>query len=206
MLDSISYDDKSGFEFRVIKRYSNRKLYDTRSSRYVTLPQIAQMVRAGEDVQIIDNRTKEDKTEVTLALIISEQLKNSPGGIPLGTLRALIRHDSSPPPPSGPVSSTENVVDGALRAPLSAALQFLQEDEAMNPANRDLVDSKQGDSKHNAELPRDAEFRLEQWRAALEEKVRRLPDPQALQMLQGQVQSLHERLAELERRLVSKAE
>lgn len=200
MLDSISYDDKSGFEFRVIKRYSNRKLYDTRSSRYVTLPQIAQMVRAGEDVQIIDNRTKEDKTEVTLALIISEQLKNSPGGIPLGTLRALIRHDSSPPP-SGPVSSAGLDGESALGAPLSAALQFLQEDDAMNPANRDLVDSN-----HNAELPRDAEFRLEQWRAALEEKVRRLPDPQALQTLQGQVQSLHERLAELERRLVSKAE
>jgi hypothetical protein len=56
---------------RTIKRYSNRKLYDTRQSRYVTLLQIAEMVRAGEDVQIIDNATKEDKTDVTLALIIS---------------------------------------------------------------------------------------------------------------------------------------
>ncbi|HEX5656532.1 MAG TPA: polyhydroxyalkanoate synthesis regulator DNA-binding domain-containing protein, partial [Polyangiales bacterium] len=45
---------------RVIKRYANRKLYDTRSSRYVTLPQIAELVRSGEDVQIIDNRTKEN--------------------------------------------------------------------------------------------------------------------------------------------------
>ncbi len=60
---------------RVIKRYSNRKLYDTKGSRYVTLLQIADMVRAGEEVQIIDNSTKEDKTEVTMALIISEQLK-----------------------------------------------------------------------------------------------------------------------------------
>jgi hypothetical protein len=47
---------------RVIKRYANRKLYDTRSSRYVTLPQIAELVRGGEDVQIIDNRTKENLT------------------------------------------------------------------------------------------------------------------------------------------------
>lgn len=98
MLESVSYDIASGFGSRVIKRYSNRKLYDTRSSRYVTLLQIAQMVRSGEEVQIIDNRTKEDKTEVTLALIISEELKNSPGGIPLTTLKALIRHDSTPPP------------------------------------------------------------------------------------------------------------
>src|SRR6185503_574005 len=76
---------------RVIKRYSNRKLYDTKDSRYVTLLQIAEMVRAGEDVQIIDNATKEDKTDVTLALIISEELKARPRGIPLTTLKALIR-------------------------------------------------------------------------------------------------------------------
>ncbi len=75
---------------RVIKRYSNRKLYDTRDSKYVTLLQIAGMVRAGEDVQIIDNATKEDKTEVTLALIISEELKSQPRSVPLGTLRDLI--------------------------------------------------------------------------------------------------------------------
>ncbi len=77
---------------RVVKRYSNRKLYDTRQSRYVTLLQIAEMVRAGEDVQIIDNATKEDKTDVTLALIISEELKARPRAIPLATLRALIRN------------------------------------------------------------------------------------------------------------------
>lgn len=77
---------------RVVKRYSNRKLYDTKDSRYVTLLQIAEMVRSGEDVQIIDNATKEDKTDVTLALIISEELKVKPRGIPLVTLRALIRH------------------------------------------------------------------------------------------------------------------
>src|SRR5689334_15501248 len=76
---------------RVIKRYSNRKLYDTKDSRYVTLQQIGEMVRAGEEVQIIDNATKEDKTEVTLALIISEDLKSKPRSVPLGTLRDLIQ-------------------------------------------------------------------------------------------------------------------
>jgi polyhydroxyalkanoate synthesis repressor PhaR len=76
---------------RVIKRYSNRKLYDTRDSRYVTLQQIGEMVRAGEEVQIIDNKTKEDKTEVTLALILSEGLKSEPRSVPLGALRDLIQ-------------------------------------------------------------------------------------------------------------------
>lgn len=76
---------------RIIKRYSNRKLYDTKDSQYVTLQQIGEMVRRGEHVRIIDNKTKEDKTEVTLALIISEDLKNRPSSVPLGTLRTLIQ-------------------------------------------------------------------------------------------------------------------
>ena len=57
----------------------------------MTLQQIGEMVRAGEDVQIIDNKTKEDKTEVTLALILSEDLKNKPRSVPLGMLRNLIQ-------------------------------------------------------------------------------------------------------------------
>ncbi len=62
---------------RVIKRYANRKLYDTRDSRYVTLPQIAELVRSGEDVRVIDNRTKENLTGVTLAQIIYESEKSA---------------------------------------------------------------------------------------------------------------------------------
>src|SRR4249920_387691 len=77
---------------RVVKRYSNRKLYDTKDSRYVTLLQIAEMVRGGEEVQIIDNNTKEDLTEVTLAQIIYEEQKQkaSSRNVPLQTLKELI--------------------------------------------------------------------------------------------------------------------
>ena len=62
-------------DVRVIKRYANRKLYDTQHSRYVTLEQISDMIREGDDVQIIDNKTKEDLTSVTLAQIIFEEEK-----------------------------------------------------------------------------------------------------------------------------------
>ena len=77
---------------RVIKRYSNRKLYDTKDSRYVTLLQIAEMVRTSEEVQIIDNNTKDDLTEVTLAQIIYEEQKQkaSSRNVPLQTLKELI--------------------------------------------------------------------------------------------------------------------
>jgi polyhydroxyalkanoate synthesis repressor PhaR len=63
----------SGREPKVIKRYTNRKLYDTVESRYVTLDEIAEMVKAGAEVKVIDNRTKEDLTSVTLAQIIFEE-------------------------------------------------------------------------------------------------------------------------------------
>ncbi len=76
-------------EARIIKRYANRKLYDTRDSRYVTLQQIALYVRAGEEVQIIDNNTKEDLTNVTLAQIIYEEEKKGEADKRSGTVSTL---------------------------------------------------------------------------------------------------------------------
>lgn len=63
-------------QVRVIKRYANRKLYDTRDSRYVTLDHIADLVRNGEEVKVLDNNSKRDLTKVTLAQIIYEEQKN----------------------------------------------------------------------------------------------------------------------------------
>jgi polyhydroxyalkanoate synthesis repressor PhaR len=80
----------SGREPKVIKRYTNRKLYDTVESRYVTLDEIAAMVRAGAEVKVIDNRTREDLTSITLAQIIFEQEKKS-SQTSLTTLLGLIR-------------------------------------------------------------------------------------------------------------------
>ena len=81
----------SAREPKIIKRYTNRKLYDTVESRYVTLDEIAEMVKAGADVKIVDNRTKEDLTSVTLAQIIFEEEKKT-SRMSLKTLRDLIRH------------------------------------------------------------------------------------------------------------------
>ena len=61
---------------RVIKRYANRKLYDTRDSKYVTLDRIAELVRNGEEVKVLDNRSQRDMTKVTLAQIIYEEQKS----------------------------------------------------------------------------------------------------------------------------------
>ena len=60
---------------KVIKRYANRKLYDTEQSTYVTLDEIEQMIKDGEELKIIDNKSKEDITHVTLAQILFERLR-----------------------------------------------------------------------------------------------------------------------------------
>jgi polyhydroxyalkanoate synthesis repressor PhaR len=75
---------------KIIKRYSNRKLYDTSRSKYVTLDEIARMVKAGDDVRIIDNESKEDLTSVTLTQIIHEREKAAKS-MPLEVLRSIIQ-------------------------------------------------------------------------------------------------------------------
>ena len=82
--------DEAAREPKVIKRYTNRKLYDTVESRYVTLDEIADMVKQGVEVKIVDNRTKEDLTSVTLAQIDFEDEKKTTR-MPLSVLREIIR-------------------------------------------------------------------------------------------------------------------
>ncbi len=79
---------------RIIKRYQNRKLYDTQDSCYVTLDEIGIMVRDGHDVKIIDNRTGDDLTSVTLTQIIFEEEKKTKSLLPLDILRKIIQNPS----------------------------------------------------------------------------------------------------------------
>ena len=76
---------------RTIKRYANRKLYDTLQSCYVTLDEIAELVRQGEEVRVVDNTSREDLTAMTLAQILFEAEKRKKKSLPLSTLRHLIQ-------------------------------------------------------------------------------------------------------------------
>ncbi len=73
-----------------IKKYGNRRLYDSSDSKYVNLDDIAEFVRAGKDVQVVDAKTGQDLTRVTLTQIITEDAKDKPTGLPLELLRQLI--------------------------------------------------------------------------------------------------------------------
>jgi len=76
---------------RLIRRYDNRKLYDTRERRYVVLGELARMVGQGEDVRVEDQRTGEDLTAVVMAQVILEGVKERTTRIPGQVLARLIR-------------------------------------------------------------------------------------------------------------------
>src|SRR5215469_2467894 len=107
---------------RIVKRYSNRKLYDTKDSRYVTLLQIAEMVRGGEEVQIIDNNSKQDLTEVTLAQIIYEEQKAHSRSVPLQTLKELLHQ------------RTEKVLSDLREGPIGKFIPGTKDEKIEEPA------------------------------------------------------------------------
>jgi len=76
----------------IIKKYANRRLYHTGTSSYVTLDDLAQMVRAGEDFAVQDARTGEDLTRAVLGQIIFEQESKGAALMPIAFLRQLIRY------------------------------------------------------------------------------------------------------------------
>jgi polyhydroxyalkanoate synthesis repressor PhaR len=167
---------------RIIKRYSNRKLYDTKDSRYVTLLQIAEMVRSGEEVQIIDNNTKDDLTEITLAQIIYEEQKAHSRSVPLQTLKDLIH------------SRTEKVLADLREGPIGRLIP------GGVRGSEDKVEVTQKDGKPT--LVDQAKEKFEEVQHTLDERIKAiLATFRPLQQLQQEVRRLNERLEELERKL-----
>ena len=74
----------------LIKKYGNRRLYDTAQSRYVTLEELAETIRDGADVRVVDAKTHADLTQATLTQIIIES-RNAAGMLPVPLLTQLIR-------------------------------------------------------------------------------------------------------------------
>ena len=175
---------------RTIKRYSNRKLYDTKGSSYVTLLQIAEMIREGEDVQIIDNATKEDKTDVTLALIISEELRTKPRGIPLSTLKALIRNKG------------ERILTQLREGPIGKLMPTKDGEEPVMAPTSSIPPPREEDEMSQSKEGKGFRATLEQWQATIDERIRTvLPNFAAFRDLEQEVKRLSERLESLERNL-----
>ena len=176
---------------RIIKRYSNRKLYDTKDSRYVTLLQIAAMVREGEEVQIIDNTTKNDLTEITLAQIIYEEQKAHSRNVPLQTLKELIHQ------------RTEKVLGELRESPLGRLIPGSGKpgSEPPKPGEGTEEDATAAEGKGSS-LVAQAKHTLEDWQHQIDERVKAvLPSFMPWQQLQHEVKRLSQRIEELEAKL-----
>jgi polyhydroxyalkanoate synthesis repressor PhaR len=172
-------------EPRIIKRYTNRKLYDTRDSRYVTLSQIASMVRAGEEMKVIDNATKEDLTSLTLAQIIYEQEKQQAEVLPLSALRELVRRSEA---------RLADLREGRVGRLLT------------RPDGAEEVDAVKGD-RPDADQPKglleSSRLTFEEWQRLFDDRVRNLLDTLApFRQLQEEIKRVTQRMEELEGRIL----
>jgi polyhydroxyalkanoate synthesis repressor PhaR len=77
-------------ELRTIRKYGNRRLYDAVAKQYVNLEEVAQMIRNGSEVRVVDAKTGEDLTREILTQIIVEETRSRNGGLPLEILRDLV--------------------------------------------------------------------------------------------------------------------
>ena len=75
-----------------LKKYANRRLYDTEKSEYVTLNQVADLIRQGRRVEILDAKTREDVTAIILTQIILEEAKNKNFLLPIPVLHLIIQY------------------------------------------------------------------------------------------------------------------
>ena len=191
-----------GKEPKVIKRYTNRKLYDTVESRYVTLDEIAAMIKEGVEVQIVDNRTKEDLTSVTLAQIIFEEEKKR-NRMPLTVLREIIRHPGESL--TGFIQKEVTPRVASIREEAESRLDKLLRREEGEPSAAEQPAEQQDANAPGgpAELLKASQRALEDWQRKIDERVKHAVENLAgnLPALGRDMQVLTQRLEELEKKL-----
>ena len=199
----------SSKEPKVIKRYTNRKLYDTVESRYVTLDEIAAMIKEGVEVRIVDNRSKEDLTSVTLAQIIFEEEKKK-NQMPLAVLREIIRHPGESisgfiqkevtPRVASIREEAESRLDKLLRREDKRGGEATGQEEAETEAPPPPPD---GAGISPSELLKASQRAFEDWQRKIDERVRHAVEGLTgnLPALGRDMQALTQRLEELEKKI-----
>jgi len=167
----------------VIKRYSNRKLYDTQESRYVTLEELEELIRAGKEISVVDVSTGEDLTSVTLAQIILENERSHRAGLPTDFLHQLIKHGEA----------WQDFVQKSMKSSLEGIMSSQREAERVfrelaSRAGTGWMPSTSPESKTEAKAEKKAET------------------PGEADALRSEVSALREQLRALEDRLEKKRE
>jgi polyhydroxyalkanoate synthesis repressor PhaR len=198
-VESASDASEARKEPKVIKRYTNRKLYDTVESRYVTLDEIAQMIKGGAEVKIIDNRTKEDLTSVTLAQIIFEEEKKR-SQMPLGVLREIIRHGGE---------AVAGFYQDKVRSPITAGLEdvktkteTLRENIEQRVRGVTQLLRREGDEKGSVKDVLNAgQTAVEELRAKVEESVKQALESFGSGNVAADLERLRAKIEALEKKL-----
>ena len=174
---------------KLIKRYTNRKLYDTVESRYVTLDEIGEMIKQGVEVKIVDNRSKEDLTSVTLAQIIFEEEKKK-SRMPLIVLREIIRHPGES-------------ISGFIQKEVTPRVNSIREGAESRLDKLLRRDEGSTESMSPAELIKSSQRLLEDWQRKIDERIKHGVENVAgsLPALGRDLQALTQRLETLEKKL-----
>ncbi len=190
-------------ERRVIKRYANRKLYDTLHSKYVTLEQIAEMIRDGDDVRIVDNKSKDDLTSITLAQIIFEEEKKQKSFLPLQAMRNIIQNGGGSI--SSFVTKAQERVSELIPRKGKDGEEDYGDDDQPTVESEEAAGDDAGNRRHLREL-RDwlssSQQAIDEWQQKVDERVRNVArgiSPFA--SVQKDVELLSTRIADLESKL-----
>jgi polyhydroxyalkanoate synthesis repressor PhaR len=174
---------------KLIKRYTNRKLYDTVESRYVTLEEIGEMIKQGVEVKIVDNRSKDDLTSVTLAQIIFEEEKKK-SRMPLIVLREIIRHPGES-------------ISGFIQKEVTPRVNSIREGAESRLDKLLRRDEGATESMSPAELIKSSQRLLEEWQRKIDERIKHGVENVvgSLPALGRDLQALTQRLETLEKKL-----
>lgn len=158
----------------LIKKYSDRRLYDSTARRYVNLDEIARMIRQGVDVEVVDARSGKDLTRVVLTQIIVEATRDGEAGLPLQLLRQLVVASDRMTPEflSSYLESAFELfkkAEGAVRSRVSEAKSAVP-----NPVElvRHLLGGPAGSEERDAEIE-ELRRRVQELETRLAERPRR---------------------------------
>lgn len=177
---------------RLIKRYPNRKFYDTEDKQYISLKDIASLVRTGEEIQVIDNKSGEDITTLTLSQILREQERRD-SFLPQSLLTSLIRTSS------GGLKQ--------LRKSFQASLKGLQvlEDEVQETIDA-LVDRGEISLAEAQELREELLTRAHRNQATLEQRISKEIEASLVRLrvpTRSDLEALHSQLEQMESKIDS---
>jgi polyhydroxyalkanoate synthesis repressor PhaR len=176
---------------RIIKRYGNRKLYDTELSRYVTIEEVANHIRNGISVKIIDNKNGEDITGTTLALIVLEAEKKQRNRTSSSILESVIKTGTL----TDFISTSKDSMKSGLEEAEKWVVQIVDSNRAFWLETKDYL-------KDNKDYAKFEDFgsRMEEYFKTTIERMRHAANKERMKQ-ERELLSLRQRIGELEEKV-----